>query len=607
MSIPKFHPDQLTPFGNYSDQPAYSFVRFAHINTLIDELILSATIIPTVDYTTIGGYVGDSLSLNFSYRMNTVTTPDYTIGDVSANAALRPDITLKPINVFPTLTGITFPTVTEANDIRFENMLDLSTITFSDLTYAASVYTIGFNSLSTLNFPVLAISNVTIDEDNNNGSISSIATLNFPHLTSGWFKIVSGTNNTALTSINFPMFAHGDVRLTCGGYINLTTISFPSLLTSGDQIVIEGGPALTTMNFSQLTTANTINISDNPSPTAFIPEIQLNSLTTVNNLQITSWAAHSVNTNELINSNNVHLSYFNTSCTSYSAPNLIRSSILVLSISNNITSLLFNNYDSGEITLYANSTVDNLVTTTIPLFGTHPSVTGTNKLTLTSQGGYIMPAKFRDLSWLSGFTSGIIDYAGGFDNMGTSVTTPASFIGDLRFGTNNAFPGAFSVNNFIGGSIIMVSYNTVGAAPTSLTLPNFLHGIATFNLQGTNLVSLSIPNFISDDGSYGNGYFSQPDTVHIEYHPSFTTVNIGSIGTVKQVRDLIFFQTHLNLASIQYLVDLLISLDGTNGTTLWGTGRTLNIGGPANSTTIDAPTLAKIATLQARGATVIHN
>ena len=85
-------------------------------------------------------------------------------------------------------------------------------------------------------------------------------------------------------------------------------------------------------------------------------------------------------------------------------------------------------------------------------------------------------------------------------------------------------------------------------------------------------------------------------------------VTLGTVGTLKTIAGATtnISGQKLTAASVNAILALLVSLDGTNGTTLWGAGKTLNVSGGTSS----APTgqgIVDKATLIARGATVTTN
>ncbi len=78
-------------------------------------------------------------------------------------------------------------------------------------------------------------------------------------------------------------------------------------------------------------------------------------------------------------------------------------------------------------------------------------------------------------------------------------------------------------------------------------------------------------------------------------------------GTLKSVNGNITMSANaLTAASVNHILSVVASLDGTSGTTSWGTGKTLLLNGGTNA----APTgqgITDKATIIARGATVTTN
>jgi len=88
---------------------------------------------------------------------------------------------------------------------------------------------------------------------------------------------------------------------------------------------------------------------------------------------------------------------------------------------------------------------------------------------------------------------------------------------------------------------------------------------------------------------------------------NISSVNIGTIGTLKNLGFIINISGQkLPSANVNYILALLVSLNGTGGTTLWGTGRTLTINGGTNGAPTGQGIIDK-ATLVARGATITTN
>lgn len=89
---------------------------------------------------------------------------------------------------------------------------------------------------------------------------------------------------------------------------------------------------------------------------------------------------------------------------------------------------------------------------------------------------------------------------------------------------------------------------------------------------------------------------------------NLANVTLGTVGTLKTVTGatINISGQKLTAASVNAILALLVSLDGTNGTTLWGAGKTLDVSGGTSS----APTgqgITDKATLIGRGATVTTN
>ena len=117
-----------------------------------------------------------------------------------------------------------------------------------------------------------------------------------------------------------------------------------------------------------------------------------------------------------------------------------------------------------------------------------------------------------------------------------------------------------------------------------------------------NITTLSFPNALT----YGSA-------IYIHNCSSLENITLGSVGTLKSIyydpnegADVYLAECALSSASVTNILDILISLDGTNGTTEWGAGSTLDISG-GTSAVPSAGDLVKIATLEARGATINYN
>lgn len=89
---------------------------------------------------------------------------------------------------------------------------------------------------------------------------------------------------------------------------------------------------------------------------------------------------------------------------------------------------------------------------------------------------------------------------------------------------------------------------------------------------------------------------------------NLASITLGTIGTLKQIAGttITLSGQKLTSANVNAIMALLVSLNGSSGTTAWGSGKTLTINGGTNG----APTgqgITDKATLVARGATITTN
>jgi hypothetical protein len=124
----------------------------------------------------------------------------------------------------------------------------------------------------------------------------------------------------------------------------------------------------------------------------------------------------------------------------------------------------------------------------------------------------------------------------------------------------------------VGGKFIPVSMGAL----TSLSAP------AMITYKGTIVVSVGFGNIV--------------------------TVTLGTPGVLKSIAGatINISGQKLDAASVNGILALLVSLDGTNGTTLWGAGKTLTINGGTNAAPSGQGILDK-ATLLTRTAVVTTN
>jgi hypothetical protein len=131
----------------------------------------------------------------------------------------------------------------------------------------------------------------------------------------------------------------------------------------------------------------------------------------------------------------------------------------------------------------------------------------------------------------------------------------------------------------------------------TIDLPN-VTAINSFIIENTLVTSITVPPTVVN--IYGG--------ISIAYNSLLTSLSLGVIGTIKRIDDIqiVFSSNALDEASVNGILALLVSLDGTNGTTLFGPSHSVVLDGGTNA----APTgqgLIDKATLQARGALITTN
>ncbi len=131
----------------------------------------------------------------------------------------------------------------------------------------------------------------------------------------------------------------------------------------------------------------------------------------------------------------------------------------------------------------------------------------------------------------------------------------------------------------------------------TLSLPALEYtGDVAIGSTNTGIITLSLPSLISFEGA-----------VNV-LCTNITTVTIGTSSTFKKggTGFISFTGGKLTQASVDHILAQYALLDGTNGTTLFGTGRTLQLTGGTNAAPSAAGLVSK-AIITGRGATVLHN
>lgn len=174
----------------------------------------------------------------------------------------------------------------------------------------------------------------------------------------------------------------------------------------------------------------------------------------------------------------------------------------------------------------------------------------------------------------------------------------SSLTNDGYVGINNCDSLSFSGISF-NSQFSSFGFNSCDGLGETISIP--ATEIKTTFGNCVNITTLSFPNAVTHN------------TVAIYGCSSLANLTLGSVGTLKSIyydpndgAAVYLADCALSSASVTHVLDILISLDGTNGTTEWGAGSTLDISG-GTSAVPSAGDLVKIATLEARGATINYN
>ena len=127
-------------------------------------------------------------------------------------------------------------------------------------------------------------------------------------------------------------------------------------------------------------------------------------------------------------------------------------------------------------------------------------------------------------------------------------------------------------------------------ALTNFTAPKFRSGTVSLTGTMTNLARLSLPALTNGGVVLSSSVMTNITCPALIYWtalqispnptPPIKDVVFGTPGTLKSALSPITLSgMALSQGTVNYLLALLVTLDGSNGTTLWGTGKTLSIGG----------------------------
>jgi len=194
-------------------------------------------------------------------------------------------------------------------------------------------------------------------------------------------------------------------------------------------------------------------------------------------------------------------------------------------------------------------------------------------------------------------------------NTGTFDGSVLEQVGDY-FDTSGLSPSReYPVLTRVNGNLTLLGNADVFVAP----LLNFIGSVLAFtNDTGTVFTLPSLQKVGQDidincNGAAGLTTITLPALINVGGGISITNsddlanLTIGTIGVTKLLQNIYIGNTVLTTVSLDRLLALLVSLDGTNGTTLWGANALVI------TSTAQAPSATGIANkviLEGRGATI---
>jgi hypothetical protein len=392
-------------------------------------------------------------------------------------------------------------------------------------------------------------------------TLSAATTLSFPAL-----KVVGGSFNPTtfalVTNLNFPQLRVVGGSVLPQGLPVLTTLTFTNLRYIGGSCLPSSMALLTTLSFPELQ-----SVGGNFTPNS------MSSLTTLTFPKL-----------KYVGGSFTLAGYAPSVLSSLSGPMLesVGGAFSISSVSNTVTTVDYPLLAAigGAFTLagtplnMTNANMDSLVTV-----GSTFTHTGTAKVSIS------YPA-------LTSVTAGLNVSSCG---SATSVSFPLlTTIGSCAL---SACPLVTSLN--LNSLLTCLGSMTISYSGITTFSPAVLNNITT-NLTLTGSNALTTIN-LSAMANYRG-------TITVQSITGLTTVTLGVIGVLKLIAGATvnFGGCALTQASVDGILALLVSLDGTNGTTLFGSGKTVTLNGGTNSTPSTAGA-ANRTILVGRGAIVNVN
>lgn len=517
------------------------------------------------------------------------------------------------INSAPNCTSVSFPLLTYVGgQIYLSNLgpnltIDLSSLLYADvlnqgngfitIEYCDSIDSIDLSGLvSYTSYEGIQISNI--------GTLGSINLSSL--ITAGQFHL---SNVGGITNFTIPSLTTTNQYFQIQECDDLTTINLPLLSEGG--ISFADNPNLTTINVPELATDSSIYISGNNSLTS----VSLPSLATSTSVYISGDSITSISLPALTTTQ-IYFEISGNALTTFSAPNYIGMTgtqdwYIQFSNCNALTSIslpslsaIDRNY--GQYMDIANCS--SLESLSVPSLTSGAQVRLRSLPAFTTISPNIGNIQIDNIPLITSFAptatyvNVIIGYPYGPSGMSTiSAPNATTFnLDDRRYGTNPSTLTSLSAP--VATNLVLHIDNDGGSSPTPLTSVNFPSAttVSQLYIRYTELTTLDLSTVVNYNIT----------SINLSNNPNLTSVTLGTIGTLKDITlpsnySIDISTCALNEASVNGLLALLVSLDGTNGTTLFNDGY-IQLSGGTNA----APTgqgLTDKATLISRGVSVTTN
>jgi len=235
----------------------------------------------------------------------------------------------------------------------------------------------------------------------------------------------------------------------------------------------------------------------------------------------------------------------------------------------------------------------------IPSSISFPELLSVDKLRISVAGVHYATPKLKyitgdcSLSDIGTFDGSVLEQVGDYND--TSGLSPS-----------RVYPALTRVN----GNLYYVGDVSVFDAPLLQLVGNdmvvTITGGTVFSFPNLQIVGSSL--YLACNGVAGLANIDLPELracrgdIELDNCDNLQALVIGTIGVTKSLQNITIGDTLLTTVSLDRLLALLVSLDGTNGTTLWGIGKTLSMNSIAQAPS--ATGLANKVILEGRGATI---